>query len=117
MLVEQLRVGSAGRMPSPSELVDMLLYHRTYQAEAILAKGSKDGTGYYMTDRVWSGVWLSDRPLDANEGAHGDTLLAVEMPEAEALPYEWQEEGKPYREFLVPADIVNRYRPFKVVDD
>jgi len=26
-------------------------------------------------------VWLSDRPLDVNEGASGDDLLVVEIPE------------------------------------
>jgi hypothetical protein len=95
----------------------MLLYHTTYNADAILAEGFKDGTGYYMTDRPWSGVWLSDRPLDANEGAKGDTVLVIEMPEDEVLSYEWVEEGKPYREFLVPADLVNRYRPFRVTQE
>lgn len=41
-------------------------------------------------------------------------LLAVEMPEETVLFYEWVEEGKPYREFLVPAEVVNRYSPFEV---
>lgn len=79
-------------------------------AEAILVDGFRDGTGSYMTDRTWSGVWLSDVPLDANEGAGGDALLAVELdlPAAELGGYEWPEEGKPYREFLVPAAVVNR---------
>ena len=70
-----------------------------------------------MTDRLWSGVWLSDRPLDANEGAHGDVLLAVEIPVDDVLFYEWVEEGKPYREFLVPAELVNRYLPFRVTQE
>jgi hypothetical protein len=95
----------------------MLLYHTTYNADAILGKGFKHGTGCYMTDRLWSGVWLSDRPLDANEGAKGDTVLVVEMPEDEVVFYEWVEEGKPVREFLVPAEVVNRYSPFEVVAD
>jgi hypothetical protein len=93
----------------------MLLYHRTYNADTILAEGFKDGTGYYVTDRLRSGVWLSDRPLDVNEGAHGDVLLAVEIPVDDVLFYEWVEEGKPYREFLVPADLVDRHRPFRVI--
>lgn len=93
----------------------MLLYHRTNQAQAILPEGFRDTTGYYMTHKLWSGVWLSDQPLDENEGADGDTLLAVEIPEEVVLSYERQEEGKPYREVLVPAESVNRYRPFRVM--
>jgi len=32
------------------------------------------------------------------------------------LYYEWIEEGKPYREFLIPAEIVNRYGPPKIFE-
>ncbi len=95
----------------------MLLYHRTHNADAILAEGFKDGAGYYMTDRLWSGVWLSDRPLDVNEGPKCYTLLAVEIPEETILPYEWVDEGKPYREFLVPVELANRHRPFSVAQE
>ena len=69
-----------------------MLFHRTYNADAILAEGFEDRAGYYMTDRLWSGVWLSDRPLDVNEGTEGDTLLSVEMPEDDVLFYEWVED-------------------------
>ena len=49
----------------------MILYHRTYyeRARRILEGGLRDGTGTYMTQQTWSGVWLSDEPLDENEGA------------------------------------------------
>jgi hypothetical protein len=30
--------------------------------------------------------------------------------------YEWVEEGKTYREFLIPAEVVNRY-PARFADD
>jgi len=103
--------------PCACQPADMLLYHRSSDADAILAEGFKNGTGFCLTDRVWSGVWLSDIPLDANEGAKGDTLLSVEIPEDDVLFYEWVEEGKPYREFLVPADLVNRYQPFGVTQE
>jgi len=69
-----------------------------------------------LTDQVWTGVWLSDVPLDENEGAHGDTLLLVKIPKGVIAEYEWIEEGKPYREFLAPASLVNRYGPAIVVD-
>ena len=63
----------------------MLLYHRTYNADAILAEGFKNGTGYYLTDRLLSGVWRADRRLDVNEGVKGDVLLAAEMSEHHAM--------------------------------
>src|SRR5436305_11586284 len=87
----------------------MKLFHRTYHAKAILAGGFKDGRGTYMTGIEHTGVWLSDVPLDINEGARGDTVLVLDMPEEVVAEYEWVEEGKPYREFLVPARLLNRY--------
>ena len=88
----------------------MKLYHRTYHHQAIMERGFRDGQGNYMTGDTHRGVWVSDRPLDSNEGAHGDVILTIEAPESEIAPFEWVEEGKTYREFLVPADILNRFR-------
>ena len=50
----------------------MKLYHRTdvLAARAILRAGFRDGRGTYLTRHVFTGVWLSDRPLDENEGAN-----------------------------------------------
>jgi hypothetical protein len=89
----------------------MILYHRTTEesASSILAHGFTDATGSYLTDQEFTGVWLSSVPLDANEGADGDTLLRVTLniPEAELANWEWVEEGKPYREWLIPAEVIN----------
>ena len=89
----------------------MRLFHRTrYDAAlAILTKGFKDQEGYYTTQGLHRGVWFADRPLDINEGAEGGVVLAVEVPEERMMPFEWIEEGKPYREFLAPAAVVNRF--------
>jgi len=97
----------------------MRCYHRTPQAEANLAGGFKDGTGKYLTGGAeeFSGVWFSDVPLDSNEGAKGDVVLVVNMPARVFARYEWVEEGKPYRELLIPAAIVNRYGPPRVADN
>jgi hypothetical protein len=88
----------------------LLFYHRTSAAVAatILREGFRDGTGNYLTDRKWSGVWLASEPLDENEGAFGDTLLEVQVRgTSETLArYEWIEEGKGYREWLIPAAIL-----------
>jgi hypothetical protein len=87
------------------------LYHRTTEdaARQILADGFGDGEGCYLTENLYSGVWLSGRPLDANEGACGNTLLRVELTKGEhkIAEFEWIEDGKPYREWLIPASLIN----------
>lgn len=47
----------------------MRLYHRTFQADSVLAGGFRDARGSYLTAHIYEGVWLSDVPLDENEGA------------------------------------------------
>lgn len=97
----------------------MRCYHRTISefAAAILSDGFRDGHGRYMTDRELSGVWFSSEPLDENEGAAGDTLLMLELPAALFEEFECVEEGKTYREALIPAEVVNGYgRPVVVVE-
>jgi hypothetical protein len=88
----------------------MILYHVTSSesAAAIKRDGFRDTGG--MTESGHRGVWLSDRPLDANEGAPY-TVIAVDLPlsMADLDQYEWKEEGKGYREWLIPAAIINKY--------
>ena len=64
-----------------------------------------------MTQNTYSGVWVSDRPLDLNEGACGDTLLRITLAiDDDALSeFEWVEEDKGYREWLVPASLLNAH--------
>jgi hypothetical protein len=95
----------------------MKLYHRTSAAARILECGFKDSVGRYLTSELHSGVWFSDRPLDINEEAHGGALLSISIPERVIKRYEWSEDRKPYREFLIPAAVVNRYGPAKVESD
>lgn len=80
-------------------------FHRTTEAAAtaIIRNGFKDARGKYMTATDHQGVWLSDTPLDSNEGAEGDVLIAVDIDPAIVEKHEWIEVGKPYREYLVPA--------------
>jgi hypothetical protein len=58
---------------------------------------------------MFEGVWLSQEPLDANEGANGDTVLRVTFKgRLPSLDYwEWVED-KTYREWLVPAELINK---------
>ena len=55
-----------------------------------------------------TGVWLGDSPMDINEGATGDHVLRVEFPDDVDLgDFELVEEHKPYREWCVPAELIN----------
>ena len=89
----------------------MKLYHATTAetAKAILCEQFKNGTGSYLTDSNHTGVWVSDCPLGTNEGAKGNVVLEVtlDVQESELAEYEWIEEGKPYREWLIPEDMLN----------
>jgi hypothetical protein len=87
------------------------LYHRTFHAAAILAAGFRDGEDTYLTGHTFRGVWFSDQPLGVNEGVAGNTVLTIEVREPIFEEYEWVEEGKGYRESLIPADLANRYGP------
>lgn len=76
---------------------------------------AKDATKDYglrddIGEPIWqTGVWLSDVPLDPNDGAHGSTLLEVTVEAGDGVldDFEWIEEGKPYREWLIRADVLN----------
>jgi hypothetical protein len=86
----------------------MRCFHRTFASKQILQDGFKDATDTYMSGNSYSGVWFSaDYPLDINEGAKGDKVLMLEIPNHIFDKYEWIEEDKPYRESLLPANIVN----------
>lgn len=86
-------------------------FHTTDAAEAILASGFRDGTGNYLVVGVTlTGVFIADHPVDCNEGAKGDQVLAIEVPDALDLDeYEIvQEDGDMgYREWCVPAHLLN----------
>ena len=85
----------------------LAVFHRTTKdaAAKILQGGFRDITSRYLTDREWSGVWVSDRPLDNSEGASGEARL------------EWVEEGKPFREWLVPAAVLNDAGTVRLLDE
>jgi hypothetical protein len=92
----------------------MILYHRTNREAArnILRNGFRDTSGFYMTTKLTKGVWFSEQPLDVNEGAKGATLFRIRLriSRRELDRYEWVEEEKPYREWQIPAALVNARR-------
>jgi hypothetical protein len=95
------------------------LFHSTTReaADAILAAGFRDAVGTFMTTHEYRGVWLADQPLDENEGASSEALLAVDIDEALVAPFEWVEDGKGYREFLVPASLANEHTISEIPQD
>jgi hypothetical protein len=97
----------------------LTVFHMTTQAAAenILRDGFRDAVGRYLTDREWSGVWVSDRPLDMNErNEGGEVLLQIDIAEDLLAEFEWVEEGKPFREWLVPAAVLNDAGTVKLSD-
>ena len=89
----------------------MIVYHRTDQSEHIIGEGFRDGSGRYMFDIRLTGVFVSDVPLDGNEGAKGSDLLAVDIDEGLLGPFELVDEESVanYREWCVPAEVLNTH--------
>jgi hypothetical protein len=102
-----------------SEEFKSIFYHRTDAAEAILHDGFRDAEGSYMCVGITlRGVFVSNVPLDCNEGARGDQLLEVSLPASvDISDYELIEEGKGHREWCVPAEIINRYGTVRLLSE
>jgi len=97
----------------------MIFWHRTTSeyAAAILREGFRDRTGQYFTMEEYTGVWLSDIPLEPSPRA--DALLRVQLDcrEEDIRDYEWVELAEPEkdveyggaypREWLIPAAFIN----------
>lgn len=90
----------------------LIFYHLTSaeNARAIVNNGFRDSIGHFLTNRTWTGVWLSCRPPETADSLPGHSLLVVhlEMSEPESARWEFTGEGRPYREWLIPAKILNR---------
>ena len=95
------------------------VYHRTDAADAILAEGFRDAEGSYMMCTLsLKGVWVSDVPVDANEGANGRSLLAITVGDGvDFSEYEVIESmPKGFREWCVPAALLNERCTVALVD-
>jgi hypothetical protein len=92
-----------------------VFYHTTTAAAAdsIAREGFKDRTGSYLfVDGLkLTGVWIANCPMTVNEGAKGETLLEIELAQTykQIDQYEVKEHGKPYREWCVPATLLNQH--------
>jgi len=97
----------------------MKLYHTTTpeRAATIKSKGFLDAEGSYGlmfgdgTPFHIRGVFFSDTPLRCNDGLPPDAseVFVIEIPKYLIELYELVEEGKGYREWCIPARLVNRY--------
>jgi hypothetical protein len=88
----------------------MRLYHVSDHAETILASGFSDGSGFFRSGKLHRGVWLYDRPIEEGiERAANARTVVVDVPDDVALRHEWLDEPRPYRQFLIPARVANRY--------
>jgi hypothetical protein len=95
----------------------MRLYHVTDRASAraMFADGFEDSEVIHDNRELQIGVWPADRALAGEEDAGPrlgpllEVALEIELPAEVLETYERQEEGKPYREFGMPAELVNRY--------
>ena len=87
---------------------NMIVYHVTNPtaAAAIEREGFKDNTGHYMTEAEFTGVWVSDVPLDED---HRDRVVfEIDVPTETLSEWEWVPDlPNYYREWLVPAAVLN----------
>lgn len=91
-----------------------MVFHRTDEprGEAILRDGFRDATGRwgFVVDEPLTGVWVTfDEPWDEVVSPRGEFLIAIDAPVDLLAEYEWVEEGRGYREALVPAEVLNRH--------
>jgi hypothetical protein len=85
-----------------------------------LARFVLDGTLHPMNALLWPGVWVSTFPLDFNEGAKGDDVLRLDIPETLFTTHEFVpvgEDWRTYREALIPAALLNAYAPFTLLTE
>jgi len=89
----------------------MKVYHATTQeaARKILSDGFRDVTGTYLTMNEYTGVWISNWPMnDGDMMGRMEAWFEIDIDEKLLANYEWIEDGKPYREWLVSADVLNK---------
>jgi hypothetical protein len=103
------------------QLERLSLYHRTSadNARAILESGFQDSMGYFLENRAWRGVWLSVRPTRCSGLGESDTLLRVSLDfrEEELARWEWTGEKGCFRQWLIPAALINLRMTAEVVSE
>jgi hypothetical protein len=109
--------GEVRRFPSPRPVPArpdgpvLRLYHRTPAATEILRSGFVDSLANPVRDGAWEGSWFSDVPVPPEDGPDGDEVLVLEVPEAVAARFAWEDAAKSYRQFVLPREVADRYGP------
>lgn len=102
------------RKPSPT----IRLYYLTngYAVPKILEAGFTDRDPEHDEDKeLPASVTLTDAPMTRN--GYDEARLAVDIPEAVVLPYEWITESRNHRRFSVPAAVVNKHGQISASDE
>jgi hypothetical protein len=89
----------------------MRLYHRTTMANAelILRDGFVDRLDRYTSDFDVQGVWFSDQPKVMDECDSEEAVVSIDLDfRTKSLSsFEWTEDETSYKEWLIPAELVN----------
>jgi hypothetical protein len=83
------------------------LYYHAYDHSRVPDEGFSEPTSSgYWTEKIKSGIELTDRPP---RRTGYEAALTVELPEDLVLPHEWPHESDWFwRVFRVPATLLNR---------
>ena len=90
----------------------MNLYYVTdaAAAEASVRDGFRDGKGSLDVDPNWPhGVRVSDEPLSVYDGACGDEMVEVVVPDSSPLDAELFDEAEGHRQWCVSAHVLNEW--------
>jgi len=90
----------------------MKLYHVTdiAGADTVVRDGFRDEEGSFGIASIWLlGVFVSDEPLTVYETPDADHLIEVVLPDGTTLEHELPEDGKGYREWCLPAQLLNQW--------
>ena len=89
----------------------MRFFHTTTEqaAESILSGGFRDASGGYgLASTVLTGVFVSNRPTSVSDGASGDVVLSVDLPDdLDVAEWAIDEVGHPIWEWCIPAVVIN----------
>lgn len=83
----------------------MLIFHKTEQATTILSEG--------FPEKIL--IRFSSDPLDADSDSKGDMIVFFDIPTAIFEEYEQMEVEQSYKVSIIPSDLINQYRPAKIL--
>lgn len=87
----------------------MKFYHvtRRQTAHEIEQQGFKDAQGCSADEQPVRGVWVAARPLIAECGFEDAAVFELDLPEDGLRQYALPRDPKGYRQWCVPASLVN----------